>query len=108
MRWPPALVLLLLAGCAAPDDETTFALSGSFTAEFDSADRADFQATVAPYADDVLFLESFPEQFSVRGIAGGCEQLRATLDAKDYVATVSTCRAESDATGDPDEPTSST
>lgn len=104
----PLVVLgLLAAGCATPDAGPTFALGGSFTSAFDSADRADFNAVVAPYSDDVAFLESFPEQFSIRGITGGCEQLRATLQSKDYVASVGTCRSESDPGGDPDRATSS-
>lgn len=103
-----AALVLALGGCASPDDGPTFSLSGSFTAEFDEADRAEFNAIVAPYSDDVAFLESFPEQFSIRGIEGGCEQLRATLGGKDYVATVSTCREETTTgAGDPDEATSS-
>lgn len=107
MRWTAPVLVAFLAGCASPDSGPTFALSGSFTAEFDSADRADFNAVVAPYSDDVLFLESFPEQFSIRGIEGGCEQLRATLSGKDYVATVSTCRQETADAGDPGGATSS-
>lgn len=108
MRLPAFLAAaILLAGCASPAAGPTFALSGAFTPERTQQDLDEFHAIVAPYSDDVAILESFPEQFSIRGITGGCEQLRATLDAKDYVASVGTCRVETEGTGDPDEATSS-
>lgn len=108
MRALALAVLLLapLAGCSSSSEGPTFMLSGSFTAQFGSADRADFAATVKPYSDDVAYLESFPEQFMVHGIVGGCEQLRATLQGKDYVASVGACAVESAMHGG-DEATSS-
>ena len=105
----PALVAALVAaaGCASPDESESFQLSGSFTADRTQEDLDEFDAIVAPYSDDVAILESFPEQFSIRGIVGGCEQLRSTLDAKEYIASVSACRVESDAGAGGDEETSS-
>lgn len=93
-----AAATLLLAGCASAGEGPSFRLSGAFTADRTQADLDDFHATVAPYSDDVALLESFPEQFVVHGIVGGCEQLRATLQAKDYVASVSACAAEASST----------
>lgn len=114
MRPPRVLRALLastlvvaVAGCASPDDSETFQLSGSFTADRTQQDLDGFDALVAPYSDDVAIMESFPEQFSIRGIVGGCEQLRSTLDSKDYIASVSACRVESNAGDDGDGPTSS-
>ena len=101
------LTLLLFAGCATPDEGTKFRLSGSFTAERIQADLDEFHAIVRPYSDDVAILESFPEPFSIRGIVGGCEQLRATLETKDYIASVGTCTVESDTGDDGDNPVSS-
>lgn len=101
---PSAIALVvLLSGCAAPDPSPTFSLSGSFTADRTQGDLDEFAAIVDPYSDDVAIMESFPEQFSIRGITGGCEQLRATLEAKDYVASVGACRVESEAGGDGDD-----
>jgi hypothetical protein len=96
-----------VAGCASPDESETFQLSGSFTADRTQEDLDEFDAIVAPYSDDVAIMESFPEQFSIRGIVGGCEQLRSTLDSKDYIASVSACRVETDAGDGGDEATSS-
>ena len=93
-----AMAALVLAGCASAGEGPSFRLSGAFTADRTQADLDDFRATVAPYSDDVALLESFPEQFVVHGIVGGCEQLRATLQGKDYVASVSACAAETSST----------
>jgi hypothetical protein len=90
-----AVAALLLSGCGSPDESATFQLSGSFTADRTQEDLDEFHAIVEPYSDDVAIMESFPEQFSIRGIVGGCEQLRATLDSKQYIASVGACRAES-------------
>lgn len=90
-----ALLALALAGCGTPAaDGPTFRLGGAFTEQRTDADLQDFQRTVRPYSDDVLLMESFPEQFSIRGIVGGCEQLRSQLDAKPYIATVGQCSPE--------------
>lgn len=108
MRLPLAVAAVLLAaGCASPGDSPSFQLSGSFTVDRTQADLDEFQALAEPYSDDVAILESFPEQFVIRGIVGGCEQLRATLASKDYIATLGSCTVESDAGDDGDEATSS-
>lgn len=107
MRWFALLLLpALLGGCASGGADPTFMLSGSFTEQFNGSDRSDFAATVEPYSEDVAYLESFPEQFVIHGIVGGCEQLRASLQAKPYVHSVGACIVESGAT-DGDEATSS-
>lgn len=100
-------VFVVLAGCASPDESETFRLSGSFTGDRTQEDLDEFEAIVEPYSHDVAILESFPEQFSIRGIVGGCEQLRSTLDSKDYIASVSACRVESGAGEGGDGTTSS-
>ena len=102
-----AALLIVLPGCANPDESETFQLSGSFTQDRTQEDLADFNAVVEPYSDDVAIMESFPEQFSIRGIVGGCEQLRSTLDAKTYIAAVGTCRVQTSAGNDGNEATSS-
>ena len=89
-----AAAAVLLAGCASASEGPSFRLSGAFTAERTQADLDDFHATVAPYSGDVALLESFPEQFVIHAIVGGCDHLRATLQGKDYVASVSACVAE--------------
>ena len=108
MRWAvPLALLVLLSGCGSPGTGPTFRLSGAFTADRTQADLDEFEGIVRPYSDDVAYLESFPEQFVIAGIQGGCDQLRSTLQAKDYVASVGTCQVEGKASGDPDEATSS-
>lgn len=99
---------LLLSGCGTPESGPSFQLSGAFTADRTQEDLDEFDAIVRPYSDDIAIMESFPEQFAIRGIEGGCEQLRATLDAKDYIATVGACTPESEPGDDADDPTSST
>lgn len=89
------LVALALAGCSTSTSGPSFRLSGAFTEDRTEQDLQEFDRIVAPYSDDVLIMESFPEQFSIRGIEGGCEQLRVDLQAKDYIASVGTCVAES-------------
>lgn len=100
-------LFVLAAGCATPDGGGSFRLSGSFTSDRTEADLADFQAVVRPYSDDVAIMESFPEQFAINGIVGRCEQLRATLEAKPYIANVGACTVEREAGDDGDEATSS-
>ena len=102
-----AALAILLSGCASVGSGPTFRLSGSFTAERTQADLDEFHAIVRPYSDDVAILESFPEQFVIRSITGGCDQLRATLQSKDYIASVGTCQRDEPASGDPDAATSS-
>ncbi len=90
-----AVVLgVLLAGCGTPAAGPSFRLSGTFTQDRTQADLDEFNGIAARYSDDVAILESFPEQFAIRGIVGGCDQLRATLQAKDYVASVGACQKE--------------
>lgn len=95
MRWLlVAGLAFLLSGCATAEEGPQFRLGGSFTADRTDQDIAEFNAIVKPYSDDVALLESFPEQFVVSHIAGGCEQLRATLQSKDYIASVGACTKE--------------
>lgn len=100
-------IAVLAAGCASPSDSPSFQLMGSFTADRTQGDLDEFHGLVAPYSDDVAIMESFPEQFAIRGIVGGCEQLRATLTSKDYIATLGSCTIESDPGDGGDEPVSS-
>lgn len=84
------LAALVLAGCSG--DAVSYRLGGSFTQTRTAADMDDFQATVAPYSDDVAIMESFPEQFSIRDLdADGCAELRGKLLAKTYLAVVGEC-----------------
>lgn len=97
MRWDvPAVVAIFLAvalsGCGSVDSGPRFHLTGAFTAERTQEDLDEFHGIVDDYSDDVLILESFPEQFDIRDIVGGCEQLRSTLQAKDYIASLGTCQ----------------
>lgn len=91
VRRPTLLLVLaaLLSGCSG--DAVSYRLSGAFTAERTQADLDDFSATVAPYSDDVAIMESFPEQFSIRGLDESCEPLREVLLAKPYIASVGEC-----------------
>jgi hypothetical protein len=82
-------------------------LSGSFAPGSTGADVADFTNTVKPYSDDAQLAESDPPQFFIHGIVGGCEQLRAELQGKAYIANVGTCLVEHDSGADGDEPVSS-
>lgn len=109
--WLAVACLLLagsVAGCSSASEGPRFQLAGWFTADFDETDRTEFNAIVRPYSKDVTFMESSPEQFMVRGIVGGCEQLRAELDAKPYVGFIGACVAQgqASATDDGDEATS--
>lgn len=92
-----ALLLLtttiLLAGCASEGD--SYRLSGAFTAERTNADMQEFNDLVDDYSDDVAIMESFPEQFAINHMHHGCEELRAKLLEKSYIASVSECILES-------------
>ena len=58
-------------------------------------------------ATDILYLESFPVQFSARGMAhDACEQARSTAQGLAYVANVRECTRIEPST-DGDEPVSS-
>lgn len=93
MRFVAALSVLLvigLAGCAG--DAVSFQVGGSFRQDRADSDLDDLRATAAPYSDDVLVMESFPEQFNVRGLdEHGCNELRALLQAKAYLQHVGAC-----------------
>lgn len=102
------VLALALAGCGTPAAGPSFMLSGAFTADRTQQDLDEFQAIVRPYSDEApTIMESFPEQFVIHGIEGGCEQLRVTLDSKDYIASVGTCTEERPSDGNGDEVTSS-
>lgn len=62
-----ALAAALLAGCSG-GAETKYALSGAFKASRADHDLQDLAATAEPYGGDTAIMESFPEQFSIRGI----------------------------------------
>lgn len=100
------LTVVALAGCSQSVAGPSFRLSGAFSEDFGPDDRADFLRTVQPYSDDAAFMESFPEQFAVRGIEGGCEELRRQLQEKEYVASVGLCVSEESDGSDPEAPTS--
>lgn len=85
------VLALGLAGCA---EEDSYRLGGAFTADRTQDDMEEFQRIVEPYSDDVAILESFPEQFAIHHIHHGCEELRAKLQAKAYIASVSNCTIE--------------
>ena len=87
------LLALALAGCT--DEGDSYRLGGAFTADFTQADRDEFARITAEYSDDVAIMESFPEQFAVHHMHHGCEELRAKLLEKSYIASVSACMLES-------------
>ena len=92
MRVLLVLVALALAGCTSESD--SYRLGGAFTADRTSEDMAEFGRITAEYSDDVAIMESFPEQFSIKHMHDGCEELRGKLLEKSYIATVSECELE--------------
>lgn len=64
-------------------------LSGAFKEEASQADLAEAQRLSKAEGGDMAILESFPMQFSVKGLdAGACARLREALAAEPYVARV--------------------
>lgn len=100
MRAPPAwrgvaFVLLLAiaaSGCLGPEKEG-HRLTGAFTSEASAAEVEAFQRELFDaYEAEVLIMESFPMQFQVLGLPEArCEEARALVAAKPYVARVSAC-----------------
>ena len=55
-----AVAAMVFSGCADP---IQYEIRGSFTADRDGADLAEFEAKVASLEGELVLLESFPEQF---------------------------------------------
>lgn len=102
------LAALLVAGCHAPADEReTVRLMGWFS-DYNETIAADFDATVSPYSDNVLLMESFPPGFQILDLEpDGCAELRDKLLEKPYLASVGECEAEPVTSSDGDNMTSS-
>ena len=87
------LPALLLAGCIGP--QATVNLGGAFTEAATQDDLTAFGDEMREFGRgvDVAILESFPPQFSVRGLPEDkCDDARALAQAKAYVARVGECQ----------------
>lgn len=90
-------LVLLAAGCVAPQ-AAPMQLGGAFTAEATQEDLRAFGEDMRAYGRsvDVAILESFPPQFSVRGLdADKCEDARAHARSLPFVARVGECLQQS-------------
>lgn len=89
MRIVAILALLMLAGCTDAED---YKMGGAFTSDRSQADLEEFNQLVGQYSDDVAIMESFPEQFSIRGMnQADCEELYTKLQAKSYISSLNVC-----------------
>ena len=90
------VVAAAMAGCHGPDVRTpaegdSVRLMGWFT-EYNETIQADFDATVGPYSDNVLMMESFPPGFQILDLdPDACPELRAQLVDKDYLRNIGDC-----------------
>lgn len=108
---PLLLLALLAAGCAGPAQDSALSgdalLAGGLTAAATPSDLADMERLVAEKGGRTLLMQSHPMQFQVQGLdAGACEEVRAALRGKPYVASVGGCQPAAGA-GEPARPTGS-
>ena len=97
MRGALVLLVLLAAGCVAPQ-AGPMQLGGAFTEATTQEDLRAFGEDMRAYGRDVdvAILESFPPQFSVRGLdADKCGDARAHARSLPFVARVGECLQQS-------------